>query len=463
MNRRESVSHFVRLMLLAGLWLGCSPGNSTGGLDVGDTGSATDKTDTARQGDATDKLELAVHIDAGQLDATPTEPDVTVEVTESTTCEDPTLDILDLFPTGGATQIHVAAAFDGEAIWLAFNTPDENGGFDTWATRIGCDGARLVEPFLLHQSPWHSELDPAMAVYGDRVLVAWQQDSGQFPNNLSVYYQLLSLAGEVQFDSPRELPVLAADTEPDVNSWMPAVASTADGLEIATASAVAGAQGFQVVVTPVDGDGNVGKIAYLPDFESDTSQVYPTVGINSLAGRSFVAWTRTVMEGEDRVMLAWRDDGMDEYEPAIEALPGVSTANSNLGGGESTVFMAFDATAGAGRDIFVRAGSWVEGPCQLGQSGAVNHSPAVVPVGYHAAVAWYENVGGNKNKLWVQACIFNSGEFAPFHFAEKANDAFAAPYQPAITQVTDSVVFVGWSEGLSPDFKARGRFFRIFD
>jgi hypothetical protein len=463
MKQRGGFSQIAILMLLAGVWLGCGPGNALDVDDVSDRGDATDKVEMVGQDDVTNRIEVAGQDGAGQSDATPPDPDVAAEVTEATTCEDPTGDIVDLFPAGNATQIHVAAAFDGEAIWVAFNAPDEEGGFDTWAARIGCDGSHLVLPFLLHDSPWYNELDPTVAVNGDNIVIAWQQDDGQFPNNLSVFYQVLSKSGELQLESPAELPVLAPDTEPDVNSWMPSITSSADGFEIATASGATGAQGFQVTVTSVDADGSVGEKAYLPDFQSEISQVYPTIGTDALSQRSYVAWTRTEVGEDDRVMLAWRDDGAAEYEPAIEALKGVSTANPMVGGGESVAFLAFDAAAGAGRDVYVAEAGWLDDPCRLGQAGAINHSPAVAVLGNHAAVAWYENMGGTKNKLWVQGCIFNSGVFAPFHFAEKANDAFAAPYQPAITHVTGSVVFVGWSEGLSPNFKAQGRFYRILD
>ena len=47
--------------------------------------------------------------------------------------------------------------------------------------------------------------------------------------------------------------------------------------------------------------------------------------------------------------------------------------------------------------------------------------------------------------------------------AEKLNDAYAAPYSPALTRVNDHVVFAAWSEGLSPDFSAVGRFVVLGD
>ncbi len=387
--------------------------------------------------------------DQGEADAAPQSP-----------CQAPFDDPIPLSPDGPSTQIHVAAAFDGDAVWATFSAPDENGGFDIWATRTGCTGETLVAPFLLHETPAYSEMDSAIAVSADRVLVAWQQDNKQQPDNLSTFYQLLNRSGEPLLPAPVELPTLAPDTAPTSNSWMPAVAATPTGFAIASATAVAGATGFQVLMTQVDLEGTHAQTADVPYFEADASQVYPTLAWGPTG--AVVAWTRTVMAGDDRAEIAWQLEG-GAFAPAIDLLPGEVTGGPSLGGQEVT-YVAFAALQGNGQDILVRPvgpGS-DDASCRLGKTGALNHSPAVSAIHGLPVAVWHENQGGLKNKLYLQHCQ-NDGEsgLLAAAAAQKVNDAFAAPYPPALTPVGETVVFIAWSEGTNPDYRAMGRFVQI--
>jgi len=370
-------------------------------------------------------------------------------------CAAPFADPIALYPGGPKTQIHVAGASDGASVWAAFSLPDVNGKFDTLATRIGCDGQVLVEPFLLHESPLYSEMDPAIAVVGGKVLVAWQQDTGLFPDNLSTYFRVFSADGELLSEAPVDLPTLAPGTAATANSWMPAVTATESGFVLATAAAVEGAQGFQVVLTGVSGDGTVAEEGTLAAFDPTASQVYPALAYHQ--GNVLVAWTRQVVEGDDKVQFAVQESSGSMLTPSDASALGTSFSGSVAGG--DAAYLAFDSGTDGKRTIQIRSLTAPESPaCELGGAGLLNHTPAVVSLAGQPAAIWYENQGGLKNHLYLQRCSGFPDSPAAAGALTKINNTYAAPYPAALTRVNDHVVFAAWSEGVSPDFEAWGRF-----
>jgi hypothetical protein len=367
-------------------------------------------------------------------------------------------DSFPLYEEGPSTQIHVAAAFDGEGIWLAFNLPDEGNGFDVHALRMACDGTHLVAPFPVHTPDSVNQTDPAIALSGDTVLVAWQEDDPLAENNLSIHYRTFARDGTPRMDAAAKLPVLAPDTDADANAWMAVAAPLSDGdFAVGGAMAAAGATGFQVVLETVDGAGTVGDQATLPFFEADASQVFPALA--SWDGRLYAAWTRTVVEGDDRAEVALSEDGGLTFGLPVPALEGKETANPHVGVDGSGAWLAFDAKEGGAREVWVR--SLADDPalaCRLGTASKINHTPAVVPLASGPAAAWYENAGGIKNALLVQRCAAQEGALVPVGSPAELNGALAAPYAPAAIRIGPEILFVAWSEGTSPDFVMRGRF-----
>ncbi len=442
------------LLLLCLLPVACSPDGSKAEPDAlagADSGTFDSRVDTAASPETVvpDEVTEDSMPDLPSLDA------LDVDVGAPNPCESPFKEPIALYPDGPKTQIHVAAASDGSSVWVALSTPDEGSSFDVVTTRIACDGKVLVAPFLLHETPLFNELDPAIAISGDAVLVAWQQDNGQFPDNLSTYFRTFGVDGTPLSELPVDLPTLAPDTATTANAWMPAVTSTDGGFVLATAAAVEGAQGFQVVLTGVGKDGTVAETGTLAAFEPAASQVYPALA--SHQGNVLVAWTRQVVDGDDKVQVAVQESNGSMLAPSDASDQGMSFSGSVAGG--DAAYLAFDSGTDSKRTVVVRSLTAPDSsPCVLGGAGLLNHTPAVVSLAGQPAVVWYENQGGLKNHLYLRRCAGFPDSPAPAGLLTKVNNTYAAPYPAALTRVNDHVVFSAWSEGANPDFEAWGRF-----
>ena len=151
-----------------------------------------------------------------------------------------------LMPEGTQTQIHPDATWDGEAFWMTWNIPNEEGKFETWAGRFDCQFNFLVEPFAVEQVTGMNDIDPAVAVSGEHVLVAWARDDsfiGGGDYNLSTQIATFDRTSGMQVTAPRALQVKTIeamsaeearqstyDGEFDVgNRWMVNVKAHPDG------------------------------------------------------------------------------------------------------------------------------------------------------------------------------------------------------------------------------------------
>jgi len=337
--------------------------------------------------------------------------------------------VLPLDPDGPDTQIHIASAFDGERIWMAWNRPSPSGAFQVFVSAMDCDGTVQVAPFRVDTGP-ENQLDPALAVNGDRVLVAWQSDNSNFPDNLDLRYRVLDRVDGAPVNEVIELAPTRAGQLFTGNLWMASVAADGDGWVLAGTAGVDG--GFRAFLVELDADGmTLGDlIEPLPD-PSITQQV-----------------PQVVVDSEGTAHLVFLGSGeVDEAYYSEDGGPAVSMGEGS-----------FPSIGAQGRFIgFSRQGAVWFGP--LGSPQAVGPDGNAVAVGAAGAggfVGWYKNVSGFANEIKIARFDASGVVGARLDLGTQT----AAPYGWNLTPISESLVFVAWQEGESPAFRTYGKFIR---
>ncbi|MFH2004951.1 MAG: hypothetical protein ABI333_00060, partial [bacterium] len=156
-------------------------------------------------------------------------------------CEAPLKDtVFELDPDGPDTQIHVAAAFDGEAVWIVYNRPDSRGYFDVYGLRLGCDGAVVLPPFMINTTD-ENDVDPTLAVADGNVYVTWASDNNTGVNNMDILFRTFDVDGTPIMAADQILETTHDGTPVVGNAMAPDVAALPNGQFV-----VAGARGLDV-------------------------------------------------------------------------------------------------------------------------------------------------------------------------------------------------------------------------
>ncbi len=354
-------------------------------------------------------------------------------------------------PTGPLTQIHTAAAFDGDGIWIVYNLPEAGGTglFDVFATRMRCDGTIAVEPILVNSDSAGNDVDPDLAIAGDRMLVVWMVDDGTGgTSNLQLRYRLFSTGGAPLGDQ-RLLRTSRAGTPITDNHVAGDVIALDDGrFVVSGARAVPEVLRFQAFAQVLTPEGELDGEALESAPEAMIS--HRDVAVTS-DGSIWIAYDRELDSGEATVFV--RSFGATDPEPALAA---GESGGPDLVAAGSSVWAAFAGPAPTDVqiqlvDVALPAGERV--PTMAGTAGRIDHTPKLArsPDGA-IAIAWYTNVGGLANELHV-ARVGPDGTVGTPMLAH----ASAAPYPPALTHVTGDHWLVAWSEGRSPDLRAIAR------
>lgn len=387
-----------RLVALA-LLVGCAPGGGGGSDPDPDVGA----TDVA--------VVDALVADAALPDAAP-EPCVPAFVDRTRPLDE----------DGPDTQIHAAVWPTARGVWVVYNRPDPGGGFDVWAARVGCDGRVDIGPFQVNEDAEHNDVDPDVAVSGDRVLFAWATDDGTAPYNLSVRLRVFDTSGEAVGDEWRR--------PHEGNAWMVRAAATADGFAVVGVEGDAELGVFQVFRQALDRDGvPVGE----PErFEADPEgQVDPAVSPNG----EVVAWTVGAQAG-GRIRVAQGGEVSDAFD-----------------------FVGASAALGDGWVAATDTERW--GPTArrldaaellaIGNGMGTDHTPALATDGDTTVVAYYRVERGIRNELRYHVV----GEGNRTH--RIVTHGPVAPYPPAIAAIGDRRFLLAWSEGESPAFRVHYR------
>lgn len=371
---------------------------------------------------------------------------------------------LEVDPNGPLTQIHPAAAWDGEGIWVAWTRPEPAGAnFDIAAARLGVDGTTLVAPFQVDGGDGQNDGSPRVAVSGERVVVAWNADDMTGVDNLEVRVRGFARDGSDLDPAPIRIVPRVEGAPQEGNGWMPALAGVPEGgFALAGAWAVDGVGTFQALLQELDAAGSPTGAARVPDLDGLESHYTPSVatgpgGARILAWESWTAEGGTVIDvaslaGDGGTILASFEDQDDAGAPSLAWEEGEG----------HHPYLAWYAVDGGEYDIRLVAGDPVAQPASatLGAAGVIDHTPRVAAGGGGALVAWLRLLSGLRNELVIQEVrlVGDSLVLGEEQVLETGTDV--APYVPGLTWLCEDAWFVAWVEGENPDYVVKGRVVR---
>lgn len=369
-------------------------------------------------------------------------------------------------PSGPDTQIHGAAVFDGEAVWVAYNRPDGvTGGFDVWAARLECDGTHRLAPFQANTTPGGNDIDPALAMSDGNVYMVWTSDNGTGINNMDIFYRTFTLDGTAVMAEDRILETTYNGQDVPYNAMCPAVTSAGVGHFV-----VGGCRGlpemnnFQIFAQRIEPDGTLIGEALNGRVDGDISQVYPSLAMLE-DGSFYLAWTESDANTEDHVVHTFFSTDATEPSPVPPAEASLAATSScsacaASAGGQGYVILAFNA----GGSIFLKDGSVFDPGAtavELGASNRIDHSPQLALSPGGGAVAYYRNISGIRNDVVLAPFTFGGGSFTMGPEVVLPDGPAPSVYGLAFTHIGEDVFFVAWSEGTSPDFRLLGKFVRL--
>ncbi|TNE92551.1 MAG: hypothetical protein EP330_01000 [Deltaproteobacteria bacterium] len=337
--------------------------------------------------------------------------------------------------SGPNTQIHPTSTFDGEHVWVAWNRRDSGSGFDVWVARMDCAGIVDVGPLEVTDSD-DNELDPVIAVSGDRVLVAWTSDNGVGPDNLDIRYRVLDVDGN-PVGGVQELTASRNGQPVTGNATMPAVDGIEGGFVLAGSWGHEDSPAFQAFAVALGLDGQV--LAEAEDGELDAEFGQTDVSVAAFAGDTH---------------LIWQEDSTTSTAPAVRAvtLGGVATQVADVGGrpdvdaGPDGVWQVWDDDAG-GVGVRMPVGSQ-----QLLRTEGTLHSASVASFSGGAFVTAMEQVSGIANKivLWrldTQGSVIDEHTFS--------TEGAVSIYTVDVTAVDADRALVVYADGANPDFRIK--------
>ncbi|MFT6396207.1 MAG: hypothetical protein ACJAYU_000950 [Bradymonadia bacterium] len=350
--------------------------------------------------------------------------------------------------TGEKTQIHADAVFDGEFVWLVYNSRGANGeNFDLWMVQISCGASPVARPQLVADSGNGIIIEPQIARGGDgTLLVVWQLDDQSGSDNLSLWSRAYDTDASPIADGSR-LPLFREGEANLGNAWMAALEPRAGGFALAGAWAHPEAERFQVFAQSLDPSGRPIGDAIDLELEPTTTQVFPALAV----GDSDVAvmWERQPDEGEAELRGA-------RVDLASGSVSQLQTFAESAGAAVAFDGQGYVWAGSVGGDIQV----WSDGGEVLAELGtsAVDVAPVFARsiAGTELGVVWYRQQSGSRfdvathvqpvGEPWEDSVgrVLSIGETA-------------APYSPVIVPI-DGGWFYAWSGGTSPLFEIRARF-----
>jgi hypothetical protein len=334
---------------------------------------------------------------------------------------------------GPDTQIHATSAFDGGGVWVAWSRPNDASTFDIWLTRLACDGTTDIAPLAVTDSA-DNELDPSLAISGDRLLVAWtaSTDAG-----LSVRHRLYDLTGSPLTD-PLNLDATRDGVPVTGNASSPRLAALSDGFLLAGFWGHDDAPAFQAFSVEIDRDGQVRGEA--SDAELDTDNGQTAVDVAVLDGAAVLAWQED--STTSTAPIAWQ--AADGESATLLGNPGARPA---LAATTSGLWSAWDTDGGEAR---LRTPSGAELTLPL---DGFSHSVRLAPRG-DGVVALAMTVNQSIYNALSLTVVDADGTMATVPLD---TDAAPSVYGVDVTLVGPDHAVVVWAEGTSPDFRLRGQ------
>ena len=377
-----------------------------------------------------------------------------------------------LMPDALLTQIHPTATWDGEAFWFAWNIPNEESKFETWAGRFDCDLNMMIEPFAVDQVSGMNDIDPSIAVNGDTVLIAWARDNsfiGEVDYNLTTHIATYHrVTGEqitpatelrvktIEAGHPTEAKNTPAGDQLDIgNRWMVNVATNPDGGFILSGSwGDPDVNSFRAYVVHLNEDGLPQGSAWLAD-PAGRNHNQPVLSV-SPRGHIDLVWGGDDANGRSGLFIhSWRGDRSSIFQSFIDR---------DWSSADVMRYPHLGYEEGLNMPVLLNQVDrpWVVGSNNAGQvtlidaegeeSGISGGRQPYLGVQFAPKViTGYQRVQGTQHKVWRRPI----GEDRSINLPEELSiDPTVAPYPLSMTHFKGGSLYL-WSEGENPNFLIR--------
>jgi hypothetical protein len=358
---------------------------------------------------------------------------------------------------GAELRINPSAAFDGERLFVVYNTRGTADDFDIWLSVVACDGTELQPAIQLDSVVGPNVIEPQISRGQSSIAVVWQADNGTGENNLDIYLRMLDLNGAPLSESETLLEMTRGGARQSGNAWMPALTAADDGFVLAGAWGHDDAIAFQAFTQAISADGTLVGDAQDTVLEPAVGQVYPSVASQGV--RQLMTWSRTPVEGDESIQLQLSANGT-----ALNAVEVVAPAagTAAVAFGETAMVVAWGEVLAGGSAVYlgvVNADGTLGAAAQVSPpSDSRGHFSPTVTFGNgdSGAIVWYRNISGFRNDVFV----------APFEVIQggldvgvgvQVNEGPAAPYSPALIHLGQDYWFIADVEGANPAFEIEAR------
>ena len=338
-------------------------------------------------------------------------------------------------------QIHAIGAWDGARTFVAYNRPKtSSSSFDVYLTALRCDGKPAFAPVRVSEDD-DNDVDPALVVLADRVLVAWSANLSAGDPNLYLRLRVYDKTGKAlgparNFAGPRN----GADNVH--NTWLPSLAPLGGGAALVGAWGIAEAPAFQAFGARLDAQGVTQGDAFELGFDAATTQTQPDV-----SGDGASAWAAWLVEpntgtGSTIATAHVPSSGAPVAGPSV-----VDAASPSISMRGTRAWVA--GSRASGSVLLLRADQSAP-PIELATQGAL---PAVAAADVGGAFVAYRD--GASGRTVVAVRFDETGAVVR---ERDLGVAKAAPYPLRLVRISEDVYFVAYQSGTSPSLRAEGRY-----
>ena len=378
-----------------------------------------------------------------------------------------------LIPEGALTQIHPDAAWDGEAFWMAWNIPNDEGKFETWAGRFDCALNLIIEPFAVEQESGMNDLDPSVAVIGDTVMIAWARDNSYSDGgdyNLSTRLASFDRLSGEPIAPPQALSVTTIESQtatearetstegadPDVgNRWMTDLAAHPDGYFVLSGTwGDPAVNSFRAYLVHLDESGAPLGSAWLAD-PTGRNHNQPLLSV-SPRGHIDLVWGGDNGDGQSGFFVrSWRDDLTSEQRSFTERDWSSAAAMRHP-------YLGYEE--GLNQPVLRDRVDplWVVGSNNAGQvtvvdaegqeSGISGGRLPYLGVRFAPkAITGFQRVEGNRNTVWRRLLAADRALGLPETLSIEPS---VAAYPLSVTHIKGGSLYL-WAEGDNPNFRIR--------
>ena len=363
-----------------------------------------------------------------------------------------------LLGSAGEMQVHLDADFDGQRLYLAYNTANtETEAMGIHGRTLACDGTLGDEVTISQEQSLFT--DPQIAAGASDIMVLWQRDEADLgPNNLDLFAQPYTKAYE-PLTEDNILLEMKREGAPEVkNAWMASVVPARMGVYWAFGSrGHSQATTFQTFGQLLDSTGQTLCDSIDLNLAPEIGQVYPVS--DAKGDRVLIAWEATLDQGTEIEYILSEGGLLHLATPDLTNVQGDAQRPAvalNHDGEQGA--LAFFVQSGSISKVLLMDPLQPTNVIQVGRSDKIAHSPAVALGKNGGVILWLENISGTKNNAYFQPFQWQEDRYVLLGVPTPITSEKVLPYAPLVLHLDDDHYFLGWMAGDYPNYQAYGRF-----